>query len=101
MGLKRQRCPVLPVRLSSLATFDTTLRMRDYQAAARTTYSAAELNRRPRYKRVVLALWLMTALGRKQAPTAPKRHFWSPPNNGHHQTSPAGPFGADFVAEVG
>src|SRR3977135_2018711 len=36
----------------------------DYQAAAWTTCSAAELNRRPRYKRAMLALWLMTALGR-------------------------------------
>ena len=35
----------------------------DYQAAAWTTCSAAELNRRPRYKRAMLALWLMTALG--------------------------------------
>src|SRR6267154_922210 len=35
----------------------------DYQAAARTTCSAAELNRRPRYKRAMLALWLMTAFG--------------------------------------
>jgi hypothetical protein len=34
----------------------------DYQAAAWTTCSAAELNRRPRYKRAMLALWLMTAL---------------------------------------
>src|SRR5712671_3643519 len=36
----------------------------DYQAAAWTTCSAAELNRRPRYKRAMLALWLMTVLGR-------------------------------------
>src|SRR3954468_10974780 len=38
----------------------------DYQAAAWTTCSAAELNRRPRYKRAMLALWLMTALGQTE-----------------------------------
>src|SRR3981189_708613 len=38
----------------------------DDQAAAWTTCSAAELNRRPRYKRAMLALWLMTALGQSE-----------------------------------
>src|SRR6267143_4377921 len=38
----------------------------DYQAAAWTTCSAAELNRRPRYQRAMLALWLMTALGQSR-----------------------------------
>jgi hypothetical protein len=27
--------------------------------------------------------------------TVPKRHFWSTPNNGHQQTGPAGPVGAN------
>ena len=75
MGLKRKRCPVLPVPhfLLSNVRHDVA-NCGDYQAAARTTCSAAELNRRPRYKRAMLALWLMTALGqtRRSKPTRDK-----------------------------
>jgi hypothetical protein len=64
MGLKRKRCPVLPVPHFLLSNVRPDVAIaEEYQAAARTTCSAAELNRRPRYKRAMLALWLMTALG--------------------------------------
>ena len=33
-------------------------------------------------------------LGSTTVLTAPKRHFWSTPNNGHDQTGPVGPLGA-------
>ena len=34
-------------------------------------------------------------LGSTTVLTAPKRHFWSTPNNGHGQTAPVGPFSAN------
>ena len=60
MGLKRKRCPVLPVPhflLLSNVRHDVAI------ASCKDSCSAAELNRRPRYKSAMLALWLMTALG--------------------------------------
>ena len=38
---------------------------------------------------------LMSGPGPKPVLTASKRHFRSTPNNGHHQTGPAGPFSAN------
>jgi hypothetical protein len=60
MGLKRKRCPVLPVPHFLVSN------VRHDVAIAGTIKllqgpPAAGLNRRPRYKRAMLALWLMTA----------------------------------------
>jgi hypothetical protein len=62
MGLKRKRCPVLPVPHFLVSN------VRHDVAIAGTIKLLPELNRRPRYKRAMLALWLMTALG----PSRPK-----------------------------
>jgi hypothetical protein len=44
--------------------------------------------------RVKFPKWSKTVL------TAPKRHFPSTPNNGHHQADPVGPVRADTVEKV-
>src|SRR5260370_42612909 len=84
MVLKRKRCPVLPVPHFLLSNVRHDVAdCGDYQAAARTTCSAAELNRRPRYKRAMLALWLMTALGQTEKNSVRANVFRVAPDSGH------------------
>ena len=63
MGLKRQRCPVLPVPHFLVSNVRHDVAIAGTIKLLQGPPVPAEPNKRPRYKRAMLALWLMTAWG--------------------------------------